>query len=78
MLLFKSIKNIFTNYQEIKEINELLSITQRFEVAKMLREQKTYLEIAEKTGFTDASCLYRNFMSHYGVSPGKYRKEHMK
>ena len=31
-------------------MNELLSLSQRFEVAKMLRDQKTYLDIAEKTG----------------------------
>jgi len=44
----------------------------------LMENEMTLEEIAEKTGFTDASCLYRNFMSHYGVSPGKYRKEHMK
>ena len=34
-------------FEDICTINELLSLSQRFEVAKMLREQKTYLEIAE-------------------------------
>ena len=44
----------------------------------LLEDEMTLEEIAEVTGFTDTSCLYRNFMNHYGVSPGKYRKEHMK
>ena len=35
-------------FEDICTINELLSLAQRFEVAKMLRNQKTYLEIAEK------------------------------
>lgn len=34
-------------------------------------------EIAEAAGFSDVSSLYRNFINRYGVSPGKYRKEHM-
>ena len=47
--------------------------------AQFLVENKMTLEeIAEATGFSDPSCLYRNFVSHYGVSPGKYRKEHIK
>lgn len=44
----------------------------------LMENEMTLEEIADKTGFGDASCLYRNFMSHYGVSPGKYRKEHLK
>ena len=31
-------------------INEIQSLSQRFEVARLLREKKTYLEIAERTG----------------------------
>ena len=37
-------------FEDLCTVNELLSLTQRFEVASMLRDQKTYLEIAEKTG----------------------------
>lgn len=44
----------------------------------LVENEMTLEEIAESTGFTDVSCLYRNFMSRYGVSPGKYRKEHIK
>ena len=36
----------YTFFEDICTINELLSLSQRFEVAKMLREHKTYLEIA--------------------------------
>ena len=42
-------------FEDICTINELLSLSQRFEVAKMLREQKTYLEIAERTGASTAT-----------------------
>ena len=37
-----------------------------FEVAKMLREQKTYLEIAEKTGASTATISRVNRSLNYG------------
>lgn len=56
----------YTFFEDICTINELLSITQRFEVAKMLREQKTYLEIAEKTGASTATISRVNRSLNYG------------
>ena len=47
-------------------INELLSLSQRYEVAKMLREGKTYLEIAEKTGASTATISRVNRSLNYG------------
>lgn len=44
----------------------------------LIENEMTLEEIAERTGFSDTSSLYRNFVSHYGMSPGKYRKEHLK
>ena len=55
ILSLKNKEECYTFFEDICTINELLSITQRFEVAKMLREQKTYLEIAEKTGASTAT-----------------------
>ena len=49
ILSLKSKEECYIFFEDICTINELLSLSQRFEVAKMLREQKTYLEIAEKT-----------------------------
>ena len=48
ILSLKSKEECYIFFEDICTINELLSLPQRFEVAKMLREQKTYLEIAEK------------------------------
>lgn len=39
--------NVFI-FEDVCTINELLSIAQRFAVAKMLKENNTYLEVAEK------------------------------
>ena len=47
-------------------MNEILSLSQRFEVAKMLREKKTYLEISEKTGASTATISRVNRSLNYG------------
>ena len=55
ILSLKDKEECYTFFEDICTINELLSLSQRFEVAKMLREHKTYLEIAEKTGASTAT-----------------------
>lgn len=70
--LFKAILSLenkeecYTFFEDICTINELLSLSQRFEVAKMLREQKTYLEIAEQTGASTATISRVNRSLNYG------------
>ena len=54
----------YTFFEDICTINELLSLSQRFEVAKMLREKKTYL--AEKTGASTATISRVNRSLNYG------------
>ena len=51
----KSKEECYIFFEDICTINELLSLSQRFEVASMLREKKTYLEIAEHTGASTAT-----------------------
>ena len=53
-------------FEAVCNINELLSISQRFEVARMLRAQKTYLDIAEKTGASTATISRVNRSLNYG------------
>ena len=47
-------------------INELLSLSQRFEVAKMLMDKRTYLDISEKTGASTATISRVNRSLNYG------------
>ena len=56
----------YTFFEDICTINELLSLSQRFEVAKMLREHRTYLDIAEKTGASTATISRVNRSLNYG------------
>ncbi len=53
-------------FEDVCTVNELLSISQRFEVAKMLTEGRTYLEIAEKTGASTATISRVNRSLLYG------------
>lgn len=53
-------------FEDICTINEILSLSQRLEVARMLREQKTYLEIAKKTGASTATISRVNRSLNYG------------
>ncbi|MFI3176212.1 MAG: YerC/YecD family TrpR-related protein [Eubacteriales bacterium] len=54
-------------FEDLCTINELLSLSQRFEVATMLRNHKTYLEIAEKTGASTATISRVNRSLNYGM-----------
>ena len=70
--LFEAILNLknkeecYLFFEDVCTVNELLSLSQRFEVAKMLRERKTYLEIAEKTGASTATISRVNRSLNYG------------
>ena len=56
----------YTIFVDVCTHKALLSLSQRFEVAKMLRDQKTYLEIAEKTGASTATISRVNRSLNYG------------
>ena len=66
ILSLKDKEECYCFFEDVCTINELLSLSQRFEVAKMLRERKTYLEIAEKTGASTATISRVNRSLNYG------------
>ncbi len=56
----------YSFFEDLCTVNELLSLSQRFEVAAMLKDHKTYLEIAEKTGASTATISRVNRSLNYG------------
>lgn len=66
ILSLKDQDECYLFFEDICTINELLSLSQRFEVAKMLRENKRYLEIAEQTGASTATISRVNRSLNYG------------
>ena len=66
ILSLQNKEECYTFFEDVCTVNELLSLSQRFEVAKMLREHKTYLEIADKTGASTATISRVNRSLTYG------------
>ena len=53
-------------FEDIATITELKSLSQRILVAKLLKEKKTYTEIAEETGASTATISRVNRCLNYG------------
>ena len=66
ILSLQNKEECYTFFEDVCTVNELLSLSQRFEVAKMLIDQKTYLDIAEKTGASTATISRVNRSLNYG------------
>lgn len=66
VLCLKTREECYQFFDDLCTVNELLSLSQRFEVAAMLRTGKTYLEIAEKTGASTATISRVNRSLNYG------------
>ena len=66
VLCLESKEECYSFFEDLCTVNELLSLSQRFEVATMLRAKKTYLEIAEKTGASTATISRVNRSLNYG------------
>ena len=66
ILCLKDKEECYTFFEDVCTINELLSLSQRFEVAKMLMDKRTYLDISEKTGASTATISRVNRSLNYG------------
>lgn len=66
VLCLKTRDECYSFFEDLCTVNELLSLSQRFEVAAMLKNHKTYLEIAEKTGASTATISRVNRSLNYG------------
>ena len=65
ILSLKNKEECYIFFEDVCTINELLSLSQRYEVARMLREHRTYLDIAEKTGASTATISRVNRSLNY-------------
>ena len=66
ILTLETEEECFNFFEDVCTINELLSLSQRFEVAKMLMDKRTYLDISEKTGASTATISRVNRSLNYG------------
>lgn len=66
ILSLKNRDECYSFFEDLCTVNELLSLSQRFEVAAMLKSHKTYLEIADRTGASTATISRVNRSLNYG------------
>ena len=67
ILLLKNIEECYCFFEDICTISEIKALAQRLEVAKMLRQGKTYSEISENTGASTATISRVNRCLNYGA-----------
>lgn len=68
ILELRNIEECYRFFEDICTINEIQSLAQRLEVAKMLREKYTYQEIAQKTHASTATISRVNRCLNYGAN----------
>ena len=66
ILSLKNREEAYRFFEDLCTSNEMESLSQRFEVAGMLREEQTYHDIAEKTGASTATISRVNRALNYG------------
>ena len=66
VLTLENKEECYQFFEDLCTVNELLALAQRLQVARMLREEHTYLEVAEKTGASTATISRVNRSLNYG------------
>ncbi|MBE5954307.1 MAG: TrpR YerC/YecD [Lachnospiraceae bacterium] len=66
ILTLETVEECFDFFEDVCTVNEVLAIAQRFAVAKMLKENNTYLEVAKTTGASTATISRVNRSLNYG------------
>ena len=66
ILTLQTREECYSFFEDLCTVNELLSLSQRYNVAAMLTQKDTYVEIAEKTGASTATISRVNRSLHYG------------
>lgn len=67
ILLLKNIEECYNFFEDVSTIAEMKALAQRLEVARMLRQKKTYIEISDKTGASTATISRVNRCLNYGA-----------
>lgn len=66
ILSLKSREEVYRFFEDICTINEIKDLEQRLQVAKMLKQKRTYLDIASTTGASTATISRVNRSLNYG------------
>lgn len=78
ILKLENVEECYAFFEDICTINEIKSLAQRLEVAKMLEEKRTYTEIQQITGASTATISRVNRCLSYGSDGYKLILERVK
>ncbi|MDD7113544.1 MAG: YerC/YecD family TrpR-related protein [Lachnospiraceae bacterium] len=67
ILELKDLDECCAFFEDVCAVTELRSMEQRFEVARMLKQDKVYTEIMQKTNASSATISRVNRMLNYGT-----------
>ena len=67
MLTLESLEDCYSFFEDLCTVKEIHAMAQRFEVAKLLIEKKTYSEIESATGASTATISRINRTLQYGA-----------
>lgn len=66
ILTLRNREECYQFFEDVCTVNELQALSQRFEVAHMLRNNQTYMDITETTGASTATISRVNRSLNYG------------
>ena len=72
ILTLKNVEECYRFFEDICTIKEIQSLSQRLEVAHLLQQNKSYIEISKKTGASTATISRVNRCFTYGT--GGYKE----
>ena len=78
ILSLKTKEECYRFFEDISTINEIKAFEQRFQVAKMLADKRTYLDITGITGASTATISRVNRALNYGSDGYKLILERLK
>ena len=78
ILSMETVEECYRLFEDLCTVHEIQSIAQRMEVAQMLSEKCTYIEIAEKTGASTATISRVNRALNYGTDGYKLAIDRVK
>ncbi len=67
ILTLKTVEECYAFFEDVCTVHEIKSLAQRLEVARMLEQKKTYIEIQNTTGASTATISRVNRCLEYGA-----------
>lgn len=68
ILLLENVEECYAFFEDVCTVNEIKSLAQRLEVAKMLKKKSKYTDITEQTGASAATISRVNRSLSYGTN----------